>query len=332
MSLHALDDTDDAITVTIAFCRGLAVREWPKLALIALLSGGTAATSSLTGSFDIGGPGPTAGPTGGPGMGPMGMGAGGLPSVGFELFVAAIAGLVLLGLVLGALSATFQFVFVDALVTGDVAIRRPFAAHWRDGVRVFAFELAVGLPALAVGVLAVAPLLVGLPAGPFFLLLLPVAGLLALLASVVVGFTRAFVVPIVYHTDVGVLAAWRRLLGVVRANPGEYGAFVVVNFVLALIAGVIVGIGAFVAALVVTIPFGIVFGLPFALAGASGVLPWVWLAIGLLLGGLAFLLGVGLVTAPVQAALRYYALLVLGDTEPDLALVADRRAAARRDD
>ncbi|WP_020222098.1 DUF7544 domain-containing protein, partial [Halarchaeum acidiphilum] len=184
---------------------------------------------------------------------------------------------------------------------------------------------------LAALALAVGPLLVGLPVGVLFLLLLPVVGLLALLASVAVGFTRAFVVPIMSHADVGVVAAWRRLLGVVRANPSEYGVFVVLNFVFTLVAGVIVGIGALVAVLVVGIPFGLLFGLPFVLGGASGVLAWTWLVVGLLLGGVAFLLAIGLVTAPVQAALRYYALLLLGDTAPALDLIPERRAAARDD-
>ncbi|GGN06919.1 DUF7544 domain-containing protein [Halarchaeum nitratireducens] len=324
MSLHAVDDIDDAISVTIAFCRGLAPREWLKLALIALLSGGTAGASSFTGSFDFGGSGPTGGPE--PGMMP-----GGLPAVDAATIVAAVAGLVVLALLLGAVSATFQFVFVDALVERDVSVRRPFGAHWRDGVRVLAFEVAIGLVVLLAFALALGPLLVGLPVGALFLLLLPVAGLVALLASVVTGFTRAFVVPIMYHGDVGVLAAWRRLLGVVRASLSEYGVFVVLNFVLSLAGGMLVGIGVAIAAVVVAIPFGLAFGLPLALAGASGALAWTWLAVGLLLGGLTFLLAVGLVTAPVQAALRYYALLLLGDTAPELALVADQRRAARED-
>ncbi|GGM57016.1 hypothetical protein J2752_000941 [Halarchaeum rubridurum] len=326
MSLHAVDDIDDAVSVTVAFCRGLAPREWLKLALIALLSGGTAGASSFTWSSDFGGPGPTGGPGPGPGSG---MAPGGLPALDAATVVAVVAALVALALVLGAVSATFQFVFVDALVERAVTVRRPFAAHWRDGVRVLAFEVALGLVVLLALVLTVGPLLAGLPVGVLFLLLLPVVGLLALLASVVSGFTRAFVVPIMYHEDVGVLTAWRRLLGVVRANPSEYGVFVVLNFALSLAGGVLVTIGVAIVAFAVALPVGLVFGLPFVLAGASGVLAWAWLGVGLLLGALAFLLGVGLVTAPVQAALRYYALLLLGDTAPALALVADQRLAAR---
>jgi len=36
-----------------------------------------------------------------------------------------------------------------------------------------------------------------------------------------------------------------------------------------------------------------------------------------------------LVQVPVQAYLRYYALLVLGDVEPEFDLVPDQRAAVR---
>jgi hypothetical protein len=36
-----------------------------------------------------------------------------------------------------------------------------------------------------------------------------------------------------------------------------------------------------------------------------------------------------LVGMPVQAYLRYYAMLVLGDVDPDLDLIPDQRAAVR---
>lgn len=323
MSLHAVDDVTDALSVTGAFLRELSPREWLKLAVVALLTGG-AGSSGFSGSNNL-----DTGGAGGTDVGISNVSLGELLA-SIPLWVwALLAVAVLLGLVLAALGSILEFTFVDALRSGDVEIRRTVAENWGKGLRLFGFNLAVTAVVLGAFALALLPLLLGIRLGAAFLLLLPVAAVLALLATIVSGFTRAFVVPIMLRADVGVLAGWRRLWGLLRAHPKEYGAFVIANLVLTLVGGVAIGIAAVVVAIAVFIPVGLAFGLPFVLAGAGGVLAWAWLGVGLLVGFLALMLGVGLVSAPVQAYLRYYALLLLGDTEPALDLIPKRRAAAR---
>jgi len=325
MALHAIDDVSDALPVTTDFLRGLSKRDWLLLAVVALLTGGASNTTS-----------------GGSNVGNLGGGSGtpatGMPDVGHVVATlpgwvwGVVALVVLLGLVLAVLGAILQFTFVEALCTGDVEIRRTVAAHWGKGVRLFLFNLVLGVVVLATFAVAILPLVLGLAAGALFLLLIPVAVLLALLVALVLGFTRAFVVPVMLAEDAGVLAAWRRFASVLAGDPLEYLVFAVVNFVLLIVLGIALGIAAAVVGIAVVIPVGIVFGLPFALAGASGALAWTWLGIGIVLGVLLFLLGIGLVSVPVQSYLRYYALLLLGDTDPELDLIPDRRADVREDD
>jgi len=285
MALHAIDDVSDALPVTTDFLRGLSKRDWLLLAVVALLTGGASNTTS-----------------GGSNVGNLGGGSGtpatGMPDVGHVVATlpgwvwGVVALVVLLGLVLAVLGAILQFTFVEALCTGDVEIRRTVAAHWGKGVRLFLFNLVLGVVVLATFAVAILPLVLGLAAGALFLLLIPVAVLLALLVALVLGFTRAFVVPVMLAEDAGVLAAWRRFASVLAGDPLEYLVFAVVNFVLLIVLGIALGIAAAVVGIAVVIPVGIVFGLPFALAGASGALAWTWLGIGIVLGVLLFLLGI----------------------------------------
>lgn len=319
MALHAIEDVTDALDATRGFLRGLDRSQWLRLAVVALLTGGLSTPNSGY-QFDAG-----SAPNGLPTVSPGSVG----PRFG-AVVVGVVAVALVVGLVLAILGSILQFTLVDALRTGDVRIRESLGRDWGKGLRLFAFNVAVGLVVAAAFVLAFAPLLAGnLLSVVFLLVFLPVAVVVALVVLVVTGLTRAFVVPIMLHEDRNVLPAWRRLWGVLRADSNEYVVFVLVNAVLTVVGGIVTAIGAVVALVLDGIVVGVVFGLPFALAGTSGPLAWAWLAVGLVLGAVAFLLAVGLVNAPVQAYLRYYALLLLGDTQPELDLVPDRRAAVR---
>ncbi|GGL27709.1 hypothetical protein GCM10009037_09100 [Halarchaeum grantii] len=326
MALHAVDDVTDALSTTTAFLRKLTPVEWLKLALVAVLTGGVSSGFSGSGNVNTGDVGTV--PDAGLPHGSLGDVLATVPLWAWALLGVAL----LLGVAFAVIGAALEFTFVDALVTGDVELRATLADHWGQGLRLFAFRFLLGTLVLGVFALAIAPVLLGLPVGALFLLLLPVGVILALCVAVVLGFTRAFVVPIMYREGVGVLAGWRHFWGVLRAHPKEYGVFFVANLVLTLVGGVAVAIVLFIALVPVVLVLGLVFGLPFVLAGAGGALAWTWLGAGLLLGLLTTLLLGGLVSAPVQAYLRYYALLLLGDTETSLDLIPERRAAARNDD
>ena len=223
-----------------------------------------------------------------------------------------------------------EFVFIESLRSGEVSIRRYWNRRWGQGLRLFGFRLAIGLPflLLVVGWLALllVPLLTGnaAPGIAAFVIGIPLIFLAALVYGVIDGFTTAFVVPLMIQNDSGVLAAWGRLWSSVKAEWKEYLAYALVAFGLGIVAAFLLSIVVGIGAVIVAIPFAILGGitylaLSFSTAGLViiGVLAAVFVVALIVLAALA--------QVPVLAYLRYYALLVLGDIEPDFDLIPDRR-------
>jgi len=333
--LHAIENLDDALDATTGFLRPVDRSTWVKLAIVAFFIGGPGANAnSVQWTFGGGG----------------GNGGGGPPSVvvesigGVELLVAAavIAAALGLALLFVLVGSVMEFVFVQSLRRETVEVREYWRAHWRRGLRLFAFRLALFAFVLgSVAVLAI-PLLVGAfdvatvtsgVAIAFFVVLLPIVLVLAITVGVVNGFTTVFVVPIMLLEDCGVLAGWRRLWPSVRSAPVQFLAYLVASFFLGVLGGVFVLVVTLALAIVLLVPFGVLF----AVGGA--VLAFVSEAAGvavLVVVGAAYALAVLAVVAlaqvPVQTYLRYYALLVLGDVDPELDAVPDQRDRVRDHD
>lgn len=325
MALHAVDAVSDAFGVTREFLLPFEPRRWAKLAVVVLFVGGGLSLPSVQ-SNASGGIDESVG-TDLPSLAPDAMAVVG----------AVVAVIVLVGIAYSVVGAVMEFVLVESLRTGDVSIRRHWRRRWRQGLRLFGFRIAIGLPVLALVVgwigLLIAPGIGGggpiVPAATLFFVGLPVVFLVGLLYALVASFTTVFVVPIMIETDSGVLAAWRRLWGSVRAHPKQYLAYVVIGFVLTVAAGLLASVTVGIAGITLLIPFvliGAVVYLTVSLSSAAGLV---------VLGGIGALFVVGLVVlwlfvrVPVVTYLRYYALLVLGDVDDSLDLVPDRRAAVR---
>lgn len=327
MAFHAVQNIDEAVEVSRSFLSPFSLRRWAKLAIVAVFI--STGMSVPTPSFSSGGT-----PSGG--EIPMDQ----LPStvpprvlllVGIVVLVA-----LLLGLVWSVVGAIMEFVFIESLRSGEVTIGRYWARRWRQGLRLFVFRFLIGLPALAMVLGGVAliglPFILGIgdPVLPIALLAIgiPAFFLVALVTGVVNGFTTLFVVPIMILEDCGVLAGWSRLWTSVTAEWKQYLVFLVVFFVLSIVAGLIVTIVLGVAAVLLLLPLGLVgFGVYSTLTFASTL----GIAIVVLLGiAFAAVMAVlwALVQVPILTYLRYYALLVLGDVEPDLDIIPDRREAA----
>ncbi|CCQ35442.1 uncharacterized protein Nmlp_1233 [Natronomonas moolapensis 8.8.11] len=326
MPLHAIDDISDAFGATAAFLFPFDTRRWAKLAVVSLFVGGGLSLptfqANASGGLDE----------------PIGTGAPGFPPDALGIVVAIVAAVVLVGVAYSVVGAIMEFVFVESLRTEAVTIRRHWGRRWRQGLRLFGFRIAIGLPVLAlvagwIGLLAAPALLEGVdplvPVGALFVFGLPLVLLVGLLYALVASLTTVFVVPIMIETDGGVLAAWRRLWASIKTHPRQYLACVAVGFVLTVATGVLASIVVSVAAVVFLLPLGIVvvpvvfvFSLSSTAAlvvlGAAGALFVVWLLVVWLF-----------VQVPVVTYLRYYALLVLGDLEASLDLVSGRRAAIR---
>ncbi|MDZ5811529.1 hypothetical protein U4E84_09250, partial [Halorubrum sp. AD140] len=283
MALHAVEDVEEAFRVTREFLTPISVRRWLKLALVVFFVGG--GVSFPTAQFNTSTP------------------AGDLPETGLPSGVPVdvatlVVGLVAVGLLLGALfalvGAIMEFVLIESLRTGEVTVRRYWRRRWRQGLRLFGFRVAIGLPTLALFLgwlaLLVAPALVGVdaavPVGAF-LVGVPVVFLVGVLYALVSGLTTAFVVPLMIQADSGVLAAWRRLWESITAAWKQYLAYVAVAFLLTVAAGIAASIAIGLVALALLVPVLVVVGIAHVTVSLSSTAGLVVLAGLVLLFGLS---------------------------------------------
>ncbi|QSW98257.1 DUF7544 domain-containing protein [Haloterrigena alkaliphila] len=326
--MDAIDDLSDAIEGTRNFLTQLSVRQWVTLAVVVFF------VSSL--GFGAAAPG-----------GDTTMYADGtatedsfqeefeqleseLPVEDLLVALLVVAAVVLvLWLCYALLAGVMEFVFLESLRSEEVRIRGYFGANAGKGVRLFLFRLALLLVA---GALVSAPAAIAVGLGTFddispglLALYLLYGGGLYLLHSIGRRFTDEFVAPIMLLEDCGVLAAWGRFWRTLRANLAEYAVYLLLVWVLTLAVTVTVSIVIALGAVVIAIPFAIV-AFVAVLAGPIG---WAVAVVVGLLALAAVLLFAALVWTPVTTYFQYYALLLLGDTDPELDLVPDQRAAVR---
>lgn len=331
MTLYALDDIDDAIAATRALLWPIEWRRWLKLSFVMLFIGGASGTNPLQ----------FGGNTSGAGDREFNVGSG-MPDtvpavVGSELAVIAAIGafLLLLGLLFVLAGSIMEFVFVRSLQDEKVTLRRYWRTHWRQGLRLFGFRVGFGVLSLGVAGLLVgaviAPGLLGFDAVSLGLLLvvIPVGIVLGILSRIVTGFTTVFVVPIMMVEQRGLISAWRQFWPTVTGQWKQYLVYVVMSVVLQIAGGILAGIVTVIAALVVAIPFGIVGLLGAGLLAVFEPAGWALLLVAGLLFVLALVVLSLSVSIPVQTFLRYYALLVLGDTNSAFDLIPERRQAIR---
>ncbi|EMA00337.1 DUF7544 domain-containing protein [Haloferax denitrificans] len=332
MSWKAIDALDDARDATASLLLPFDAGRWARLAFIALFIGG------LGGS---GGAGSNSGTTVSNGGGSTDIPVDSLPGfVTPENVIAAVIALVAVGLVLGLIwsfvGSVMQFVLVDAVVTKDVRIRKPFRERFWLGVRLFAFQIGlliaiitvIGLPVAAVyfGSVAVTPGIALLAIPLVFLAI----GLL-FVSAIIVQLTTDFVVPTMIAEDRDLLSSWGRVVPVFRAELSEFGLYVIVRFILGILASIAVGIAALLATVVVAIPFAIVGGAAFLALNAANVA--LFSTVGLVVFGalgvlfvLAAIAVSAVVQMPVVTYFRYYSLFLLGSADDSLDLVSQFRS------
>ncbi|QIB77524.1 hypothetical protein G3A49_04955 [Haloferax volcanii] len=332
MSWKAIDALDDARDATTSLLLPFDAGRWARLAFIALFIGG------LGGSGGAGSNTGTTTPTGG--------GSTDIPTDSLPGFVtpenvfAAVIALVAVGIVLWLVwmfvGSVMQFVLVDAVVTKDVRIRKPFRERFWLGVRLFGFQAGLFVAVLAVILLPIAAVLLGSVA------VTPAVGLLAiplvflaiallLVSAIVMQLTTDFVVPTMIAEDRALLSSWGRVVPVFRAELSEFGLYVIVRFILGILASIAVGIAALLAVLVVAIPFAIVGGAAFLALNAANVALFstvglvVFGALGVLFVLAAIAVG-AVVQMPVVTYFRYYSLFLLGSADDSLDLVSQFRS------
>lgn len=324
MALHAVENVEEAFGVTREFLTPVSVRRWLKLALVVFFVG--SGVSFPTAQFNTSTP---------PGDGSTGDLPFTLPVDVVPLVVAVVAAGLLLGGLFALIGAILEFVLIESLRTGEVSLRRYWRQRWRQGLRLFGFRIAIGVPVIVLFVgwlaLLVVPTFTGRDptvSATAFLVGIPVVFLIGVLYALVSGLTTVFVVPLMIQADSGVLAAWRRLWGSIKTAWKQYLAYVVIAFLLTAAAGIIASIVVGIVAVVLLIPILIIAAVAHvtvSLSSTVGVVVVVALA---LLFGLAMLVVGTLAQVPVVTYLRYYALLVLGDVEGSFDVLSDRQSSS----
>jgi len=284
MSWHAIESVDDAIDATRSFLFPVEVREWLKLALIAIFVGvgGGSGISTVTNVANL--------PSSLPPEATDNGAAEQLPeTLPVELWVVGVVAVfvVLVGLALTILAETLRFVFYDALRTQAVRLREPARRRFGQAVRLFGFKLVVWIAFVTPFVVAGTALwAVGLDAISDTWLL---AGLIVgagtavaafIVYSLIIRGTDEFVVPLMVVSDCGVREGWRQFWPVVRSQPAQFVVYIVVHFLLLLAIGIgqsiigalVFGIVGTVGALVgLAVVFGMFGGLNAAVASTAGI-------------------------------------------------------------
>lgn len=326
MSWYAVDAVDDAIGATRAFLGGASPGRWARLAAITLLLGTGGVGGQFSNFSNLTAPGDEAG--GQPAELPS-VDLGGLGSTEVGLVVAVVAVLVTLWLVFGVVGAVMEFVFLAALSTDEVRVRAPFRRHARDGLRLFGVRLALTLPvAVPVlgGVVAVLGGVVSLAtvgAGEIALLV-AVVGVVAVVSGLVRSLTNQFVVAVMFDERRGVVDGWRRLWPLLRGEGRQTVVYVLVHLLVGIGVGIVRTFLLFLGAIPATIlaaTVGLVAGaLGSGLAGPLGV------GLGLLAGGVTWLLAMLAVLLPVNVVAKTYTrafeLRSLAGFDDDLSVLA----------
>lgn len=315
MSLYALDAIDDALTATGRY-RPTGPLEWVWVVVVA----GTVASPG----FGL--------PTGGNSNGEMpadsraALGEA-LPNSLPDLFLVAVAALAVIWVGFVVTGAFLEFPFLRWLRDGDLALREEVRANWRRALGLAVFRVLLQLVTL-VPLVWTTVALAG--RGPDLWTYLDVFveywvlfAVLGLLTGVVLAFTTAFVVPAMWLEERGVGGGWRRVWSTLADAPKQFLAYTVGAGVLTTVGGLLV-VGAAGVALVPALVAALSVA---ATAGASA-----GVAVGAVVGGVLMTVAVGMVYAFVQVFLRYYALFVLGDVDPGLDVIPERRRAVRTPD
>ncbi len=327
--MYAVDDLSDAIDVTRRFLTPIAAATWLKLVVVLFfVSGpGFGGPTVPTGDFTLLAEEPT----------PTEELFVELPEGVTEADLLVVAAVVLavvfaIWLVFAVVGAIMEFVLIESLRSETVRIRRYARRNLRRALRLFAFRAILGLAVLLIFAVPAAfvVLTAGEPtaitAGSLVTLGL-VAVPLSLGYAIVMRFTTVFVAPVMVLEERGVVSAWRRFWPTFAGSWTEYVVYLVLVWIVRVVVGIAVAFLAVIALLVIGIPFGILAFVLLALGPAGAAL-----AVGVvLLAFVLFLLFVALIEVPVVSYLRYYALLLLGDTESELDLIPDQRAAVRAD-
>jgi hypothetical protein len=237
------------------------------------------------------------------------------------------------------LRGVFSFVLVDALSTGNVRIVQPFKENMSRGFKVFLFNVIVAIISIIfIGAIMIALILAILAAlgggnigsadawnamsaaSLFAVIAVIVAGLLAIVAfsiiiGIFVGFFYDFGVPFMYFRNMSLRQSIREVWRLVKTQPLEFLAYIIVRWVLELAIGIIMGI-IFLFVLAIFVAFAVLTVIAMVAAAESSMLFALPFALALVAGIVLLIIVSSFITMPVQVYLRYYSLDFLKSFDP----------------
>jgi len=244
----------------------------------------------------------------------------GLPPLPTGLMIALIPVFLILALTLAWLSARFNFLLLEFMVTRDILFKKSFQAHRAEGNSYFRWLLCfIGLSFLALVLFIVPSFFIK----PLIWLSLVLVLLLGLSASVISILVVDFVLPIMYQDKISCMEACRKLLGQ-KPNASSLLLYLVVKIGLGILSGIVVMvIGVAVAVIIFVV--GLVLGaganaLSDAIPILQSILPAVS-AIFILFGIGVALVVIGLLTLPIPIFFRAFALSYLTRIDPSYNLL-----------
>ncbi|MFH0860975.1 MAG: hypothetical protein V1921_07225 [Candidatus Altiarchaeota archaeon] len=252
----------------------------------------------------------------------------------FPLIILFVVTIICVALIFGIVSSIASFVFLESVMSGRVSIREGFKKHFRRGLSLFAFRLLIGIAVVVVVVLLAIPVILlsshGLGTGFLILLayLVPAFGVfiaVITVAALVDSFTTDFVIVFMLEKGDGIIASWKRLTAVIRAERMQFLVYVIVKLVLKIVAGIL----SLIVSLIILLAAAIILGVPLLVIGmllykfsgfnimalkAAGliILPVILLGVIIALA-IIWLLAYAIivVTLPLPVFFRYYSLMFI---------------------
>ena len=253
--------------------------------------------------------------------------------------LAGVALIFLLILIFLYVSSVYRFVLFDSVLNDRCEFKGSWTRWEPRGRSYFYWHLALsGISLVALSLILGVPVLIAWQIGLFHhpgehvaaLILAGVALFFFLMAFVVVGaviglFAKDFCVPIMAMEEVGIVAAWRRLLPMLAAEKLAFTFYVLMKIVLAIASAIIVGMATLVLVIVLIIPLGIAGVIIFLVGKAMGLTfsiatICVLAAVGcILFAGFLFLLA--LLNTPSMVFFQSYVLHFIGSRYPAVGAV-----------
>jgi len=187
-------------------------------------------------------------------------------------FAGLIAATVVLAIILFFLflyiNSVFRFILFDSVIKKRCSISEGWTLWHRVGRRYFLWQIVLLIAeVLFMAFLIGVPLAVAAMLGWFkdfqqhigrtvlgAILLIGLVLVFALLAAAVQLLAKDFLVPIMALEGLDFADGWRRLLALIRPEPGKYAVYLLLKIVLAIAAAILFGIVTLVPILVLVVP------------------------------------------------------------------------------